>query len=369
MIQDMCQKFVAYPVFHGDTQTVDLLARANHVGMLEMRLDKNLTKLTRKRDSGDLITRLYVEGEYGDLGYVGIDDVNPTGLPFLLNFDYYREIGALTAEQEAAITTYITQTAATRSTIRTLSAQQQADITQLYIDWGAQGYVLYVVNGSNYDPPIYGSGATSENDAAVGDTVDSVESDGSYTSRELISVTPAANEAWMIKFVTPAGGTLAGKEIAIQVKEQTIETLQKEMAKPSTSETVKAGLQQQIDETQADIATIQGESAELMLACINRALAIHTAAVQLETLNEQLLEIEQTFSDIMGDMLQDGYYSDDTYAPGQEQALYNDSVELINTLSRPQVSYNFNEIDIANVEGYEDELFTMDMAIHLVDEE
>lgn len=79
MIQDICDKFVAYPVFHGDTMTVDLLARANHVGMLEMMLDKNLAQMTRTRDSSDLITRLYVQGEYGDLGYIGIDDVNPTG--------------------------------------------------------------------------------------------------------------------------------------------------------------------------------------------------------------------------------------------------------------------------------------------------
>ncbi len=47
--------------------------------------------MDRKEDAADVITRLYIEGEYGDNGYVGIDGVNPTGLPFLLNFDYYRE--------------------------------------------------------------------------------------------------------------------------------------------------------------------------------------------------------------------------------------------------------------------------------------
>ena len=368
MIQDMCQKFVAYPVFHGDTQTVDLLARANHVGMLEMRLDKNLTKLTRKRDSGDLITRLYVEGEYGDLGYVGIDDVNPTGLPFLLNFDYYRSIGALSPEQETAITTYVTQTASTRATIRTLAAQNEADITQLYIDWGAQPYLIYPVTNGVYDDPIYGSGATTDDDAAVGDTVASVKADGSYTYRELSALTPATNEKWMVKFVTPVAGTLGGKEVAIEAKQQTIATLQAEIAKPGTTETMKAALQAQIDATNADIATLQSEAAGLMLACINRALAIDTATAQLATLNEQLLTIEATFSDIMGDMLQDGYFSDESYAPGQEEALYNDSVELLNTLAYPQVSYNFSEIDLANVEGYTDEIFTLDMAVHLLDE-
>lgn len=47
--------------------------------------------MDRKEDAADVVTRLYVEGEYGGNGYVGIDGVNPTGLPFLLNFDYYRE--------------------------------------------------------------------------------------------------------------------------------------------------------------------------------------------------------------------------------------------------------------------------------------
>jgi hypothetical protein len=45
---------------------------------------------------------LYVEGEYGDNAYVGIDDVNPTGLPFLLNFEYFRQLGLFTAEHEQA---------------------------------------------------------------------------------------------------------------------------------------------------------------------------------------------------------------------------------------------------------------------------
>lgn len=368
MIQDMCNKFVAYPVFHGDTQTVDLLARANHVGMLEMRLDKNLTKLSRKRDSGDLVTRLYVEGEYGDLGYVGIDDVNPTGLSFLLNFDYYREIGALTAEQETAITTYLTNTASVRSSIKTLSAQNEANITSLQLKWGAQPYVLYVVNNGAYEDPIYGSGATSEDDAAVGDAVASVKADGSYTYRELSSLTPAPNEAWMVKFVTPVAGTLGGKEVAIEAKQKTIATLQAEIDKPSTTETMKESLQEQIAATNADIATLTSESTVLMLECITLALSIHTAEGQLATYNTQLLTIEEDFNAAMGDMLQDGYFSDDTYAPGQEEALYNDSVELLKQLSKPQLTYTFNEIDLVNTPGYSDELFTMDIAVHLMDD-
>lgn len=367
MIQDLCDKFVAYPVFHGDTYTVDLLARKDHVGMLEMRLDKNLVKMSRKRDSNDLITRLNVEGEYGDLGYVGIDDVNPTGLPFLLNFDYYREIGALTPEQEAAIVDYTETAGVVRRNIRTLSAQNEANITQLQLDWGSQGYLLYTVVSGGYSTPLYGNGATSEDDAVVGDTVASVEGDGKYSYRELTIVAPRAGERWMVKFVLPLGGTLAGKEVAIEAKEQTIATLQKDIERAS-SETEKQGLREQIAATQADIDALKSESATLMLECITLALSIGEAQAQLAELNEQLAQIEATFSEEMGDMLQEGYYSDDTYAPGQEQALYNDSVELLKVLSHPQRTYSLNEIDIANVEGYSDEIFTMNMAVHFFNE-
>lgn len=131
MTQDICDKFVAYPIFHGDTQTVDVHARTDHEGMLEMRLEKNLAKISRTRDSSDIITRLYVEGEYGDLGYIGIDDVNPTGLNFITNFDYYREIGALTQEQDDAITAYLTQTATARSEIMTQTALNETAITTM----------------------------------------------------------------------------------------------------------------------------------------------------------------------------------------------------------------------------------------------
>lgn len=50
-----------------------------------------MTAVERREDAADVVTRLYVEGEYADSGYVGIDGENPTGLPFLLDFSYYRE--------------------------------------------------------------------------------------------------------------------------------------------------------------------------------------------------------------------------------------------------------------------------------------
>ena len=76
MIDEICDIFVAFPTYHGDTKTVEIHARADKSGLLELNFGKNSDNIQRTSNSSDIITRLYVEGEYGDYGYVGIDDVN-----------------------------------------------------------------------------------------------------------------------------------------------------------------------------------------------------------------------------------------------------------------------------------------------------
>ena len=102
LVTDICNLFKAYPIYHGDTKTVDIHALNNKGPMREMYIGKNLNAISVEPSTDNIITRLYVEGEYGDYGYVGIDDVNPTGLPYLMNFDYYRSIGTFTPAHEAA---------------------------------------------------------------------------------------------------------------------------------------------------------------------------------------------------------------------------------------------------------------------------
>ena len=160
---------------------------------------------------------------------------------------------------------------------------------------------------------------------------------------------------------------MGGKEVAVEAKEQTIRTLTAQKA-AAQSDKEKASLQAQIDETTAILADIQAEAYALMLTCINLALTIGTTTAEIEVFQSDLLDAEAAFSQAMGDMLQDGYYSDETYGPGQEQALYNDSVEMLKILSAPQNTYELREKDIANVPGYDDEIYTMNMAVHFYDE-
>lgn len=94
-------------MFHGDSRTVDFFALNNRDRLLEFSYEKNLNSVRVEHNSESMITRLYVEGIFDDLGYIGIEDVNPTGLGFLLNFDYFRTLGLFTDVHEAALTRYL----------------------------------------------------------------------------------------------------------------------------------------------------------------------------------------------------------------------------------------------------------------------
>lgn len=107
MIAGICELFNARPVFHGKNRAIEIKAKTNTEGYMEILFGKNLESIKRSRNSSNIVTRLYVEGEYGDYGYVGIDDVNPTGLPFILNFDYFKELGLFTEVHEKAVEDYV----------------------------------------------------------------------------------------------------------------------------------------------------------------------------------------------------------------------------------------------------------------------
>ena len=84
-----------------------------------------------------------MEGEYADSGYVGIDDVNPTGLPFLLNFDYFRDLGVFTSAHAQALSDYlrdIGQAKAAGSTAMTRLLALENTLNDL---WGQIIYVIY----------------------------------------------------------------------------------------------------------------------------------------------------------------------------------------------------------------------------------
>lgn len=103
-----------------------------------------------------------MEGEYGDSGYVGIDEANPTGLPFLLNFDYFRQLGVFTDTHEAALTEYLSAISTAKKTSTDLTTQLNALDNGLNELWGQIDYVLFLLSNGSITKTILGGDAKPE---------------------------------------------------------------------------------------------------------------------------------------------------------------------------------------------------------------
>ena len=94
MIADLCDLFEAKPIYHGDTQTVDIVELnpfADYIvgelpniqkkdDVLEIHYSKNLKNISRTLDTTNMITKLHARGSYGDTdtGYCSIEECKHT---------------------------------------------------------------------------------------------------------------------------------------------------------------------------------------------------------------------------------------------------------------------------------------------------
>lgn len=78
--------------------------------------------------------------------------------------------------------------------------------------------------------------------------------------------------------------------------------------------------------------------------------------------------IEQRFAEAMGDLLRDGYWSNTSYAPGQEELLFLEGQEIMAKLAKPSVTYTVTVQNLSGISGYEQEVFQSNMAVRLWDE-
>lgn len=357
LITNICGLFNAYPVYNGATKTVDVHALADKRPMVELIVGKNLDTLSATYNTDNTITRLYVEGEYGENGYVGIDDVNPTGLTYLLDFSYFQEAGLFTEEHEAALETYLTDIQACVKRIKELAQEQIDTANRLSTLWGYPEYVMYkTVDGSLVEWHSYGTLTDEQRLLSAGDEVltytegtpheyVTIPDDGTIPSAETI-----------IKFKIPAGGIISARESAVEAKEKMIESLQKEIDK-SFDEVDIEEWQEQIAALQAGIEEIYvgTEEAEGLNALMAEAIALVTTtkemAEEIAYEQEHQIEIESIFVDVMGDMLRDGYWSNTNYIPGQEAALYADALEMMKEVAKPQISYDISLVHATDAWG------------------
>ena len=390
LITDVCNLFKGYPVYHGDTKTVDIRAMNDKQGYSEMTIGRNLDSLTVDYNSENIVTRLYVEGEYGDFGYVGIDDVNPTGLSYILNFDYYRSIGMFTAQQEQALNEYLTDMPAINTQIVNATASMNNAETELNTLLGQCSYVFYWLNNGAVTKSILRGNATDANKAFVaGDKLTVQKATGPYRTVTVNSSGVATfenDDVYAFKFVTKPSALIGSKEVAIEAKQKMIASIGRRIAQlqqqiidhPERADEYE----RQIQEQEAQIAGYNAEiqniyngtaTAESLYTEMHRAAELLVQITNLRTslvslTNEQGV-IEYDFNVAMGDFLRDGYWSDANYTVGQEQCLYNDAVEQLAEISKPSVTYNISTIKLSEAMGFEIEPYDINSIIHLYDED
>ena len=359
LITTACNLFQARPVYDTDQLTVTIKSVKNREQVLEGEVGRNLNAISVKHDSSNIATRIYVEGEYGDYGYVGIDDVivdgAAWGLPFVLNFDYYREIGMFKQSHETALATYLSSIRSVKAQIMqkgVLLNQCEDDLNTLI---GQCKFALYY-KSSGYITPAYKYGGITDLQAllTVGDDVVVLKSNNTleYTTWPSNPTTLMSSAYGVAKFVTKPSGKIGAAEVQIEAKQKEIANLQQKInSLPSGSS--------KIAEYQAEITRLNGEISAIQTGTNGLYAMMHSVMKSdgllynlddimgdIEDLNESQDEIEETFVAAMGIMLRDGYWGNDNYIVGQEQFLYNDAIDMVREMSRPSTEYSFDYVRV-----------------------
>lgn len=366
LITNICGLFNAYPVYNGATKTVDIHALSNKLPQDEMIVGHNLTALSVELDSDSIVTRLYVEGEYGEDGYVGIDDVNPTGLSYLLNFDYYKEIGLFGDEHQAALDTYLADISETNNRIKELAAQITKLENDLNTIWGQPQFVYYVAG-----QPYYFSADVSEENKkqSLGQKVYVLQLSGDYYVENYSGGT--GND--MVKFLTKSSYSMGSKEVAVEAKQKLIKSLEEDLQ--SVDEEDKPAIEEKIQSLRSEITGLYSGTSESegLYSLMSRASAIikslKVAKGSLSAYQIDQARIEETFSSAMGDLLKDGYWANNNYIEGQEEFLYTDALEMSAELTKPTVTYSISLVQASDIWGEVDTEFFINSKVRIYDPE
>ena len=361
LITSVCTLFDAYPVFDGDKKTVNIYAMDHKRPLFEMTMGQDITSLSVSHKSDSIVTRLYVEGEYAENGYMGIDKINPTGLPYLMNFDYYKEIGVFTEEHEAALEKYYKDVGEANSSIKSVASQigqKENDLNKL---WGQIDCILYEVNNGLLGNYItQGEVDPADLEIVEGNELTILQADGTYRIVDVVkdgAFDLYTTDIYVVRFITLPSGSIGAKQVSIEAKQQSIKNLEEEITKTDSVD-IKNKLQASIDELRQEIQLIYvGTPEELetetpaitgLYALMFEAVALVFEIHQMEELREKALiqqdAAETEFALAMGDMLREGYWNNQSYALGQEDLLYADAVDMAKEMAYPEVTYTLSTI-------------------------
>lgn len=411
MIAGICELFDARPEFDGYKKEIRIRALANTNGWMEILYGKNMDKIKRTMDSSNLVTRLYVEGEYGDFGYVGIDDVaaNESGLPFILNFDYFKELGTFTDTHQAIVDNYLKNYKDHSASIQAYAKsmlEMQAELNKLI---GNYGYAYYaIIGGSIPNKPTFTGDGISDEDAKlnVGDTIYIVQMTGSFEERKFVEYDAYSGKC-VLKFDPTFTGTVAANRDIAKAAEKAIESylqkLNRNLRLAGAAETTVSGLkviygtddlslvndegfnldgveEQYKSKDILEYAASIGDSEKTvrtntvaMNADMKRAIElmpeINTASGTIDLETGLLEDLDDEFSSTMGSMLKDGYWNDSNYTVGQEESLYYDALEISKKLARPTVTYDVSIQNLSVKPEYEGEEFRLAQTVRMYDPE
>lgn len=393
LISMVCKLFCARPVFDTDQKKVKILDINNREQVLEGEVGRNLNALTVNNDSSNMCTRVYIEGEYGDYGYVGIDDVKvdrygnpddegePWGLPFLVNFDYYRELGIFKQEHENALDTYLTDIRRIKGEIREEGAVLTACEDELNALVGQCKFaVFYKSHGYTEPARTYGFPANTTTTLNEGDSVVILKDDHTHTYEEWAD-NPSSqmrNAYGVVKFITKAAGKIGAAEVHVESKQKTIAQLEYKIS--STTR------QEKIDEYNAEIEKLNNEIQIIYLGNNDDDEGLYSMMYrvmkedgllydldeildELGLMNDEQDGIEETFANAMGHLLRDGSWSDNNYIPGQEKCLYADAIEITKEMSRPKREYTFDYVRLTDEFDIDIEDIEINGTFHVYDKE
>ena len=349
LINSLCNIFRCHPEYDSENLEISLYENNIRDSVMEVEVGRNADSISITSASDDIVTRLYVEGEYADDGYVGIDDVNPTGLNYIMNFDYYKSIGVFTQTHQTALNTYITQISQVKQNISsrqaTINNRENAVNTRI----GQCLLALYYVSDGFTTPKYtYGDPTAEQCVLSVGDKVVVLNSDGTFQYKT-IATTPQAlignNDYGIAKFITPAAGKIGACEVQVEAKEKSIENLRNKINN-ETKESKIAEYNEEITKFESQIASIFERSNglyALMNATMNPEGFIYSLNYHKNILAQYLAQqddIEATFIIAMGNMLRDGYWQNNNYVLGQEASLYADALEMSKQMAKPKITYS-----------------------------
>ena len=392
LIATVCGLFCARPVFDTAHMRVSIMDMQNHGLVLEGEVGRNLNALTVNHDSSNMCTRVYIEGEYGDYGYVGIDDVKvnsqgeiddegePWGLPFLVDFDYYRELGVFSWEHENALTNYLNDIRQVKTEIREKGVELTECEDELNTLVGQCKFALFY-KSKGYDQPAftYGFPAGSTTTLEAGDMVVILKSNHTHTYEEWTGnpITQMQNAYGVAKFITKAAGKIGAAEVQIEAKQKTIAQLEYKISSTTRQEKIDE-YNAEIDKLNVEIEVVYNgdDDSEGLYSMMYRVMNSAGLLFELDTifdalhgLNASQEQIESIFADAMGPMLRDGYWSNQNYIPGQEKCLYADARLMTKEMCRPKTEYTFDYVRVTEDFDIPIEDIEINGTFHIYDEE